>query len=906
MKDKINSIFSLTEKKKMLISDLLMIAVVVSVVVLVAYKVNNIYPFGDASIVRGDMVQQTIPAGVYYVWDILHGNVSPFFTWNSALGLNLSGAASLGALLSPLNLFLFFSTRENLVYFVNILLMLKMISTAFSMYFYLRKYDVRRMIHIAGGILYAFGAAALVHFQIILVLDMAFLLPLIMIGFDRIFDKKGCKFFIVVFALSIMVNVYMSGIALIFLLLSSGMRIFMDTDEKEERRRCVLWLGVSVVFAALLSAVVSIPAILCIIETSRTGDGNFLSTYMTALKSTWGSGYGARDWKEVERMCVNIALPCASIVFFMLNGKESLRENIRKYKSRVWVTALMLLSVFSAGIEMLWHGGTRASWPVRFVFVISFVLIDFAVVLYQENKDHIEESIVEIGKSLMEKIMLLIPLVAAVVSGLVFCNIYDVYCKNTAYQELGDGFLCIFAELLFACAYWCLWKSKRKVLILVILCVELTCTSVISFAPNKDNSATFSVEHIEAANNAAMSMDTEINDFERMKNVDYKLNNLEYSLVFGSEAISNYWHVISPSLQPAFSALGYTINWTQLVDTGGTVFTDTLLHMKYFLSQGELSDRLYDFCQNLDGSQSDELRLYKNKFELPFVISTDATTLGPSGEKFVTQNSLFAGITGLQDPLIEDVSNQVYNNTYNIMVGNGEKAIYFYGTNSTDNGINITVNGNPIIIPSSYSTSNQTYPADFGSGMICLGCFQNESVSVQFGGASASDIHIGLLDMSTFNEGLEVIKSQNPKIVSLEQKKSSVEIELENVKKSNIFIPISYDKGWVCEVNGEKVEDIENIDGMLSIPVTEGKNSIQLKYVAPGRTMGAALSVCALVIIAAFVFITKKKVINIEKISTIAGYVAYAIFAVLFAAFIIVLFVIPTMFWLKDVFFVSE
>ena len=111
----------------------------ISVVVLLAYAANGIFPFGEHSIARGDMVQQTIPNGMYYMWDVLHGKASPFFTWNSALGMDISGAASLSSILCPLNLLLYLCPRGALYYYANIFILLKMIGLAFAMYFYLRK-----------------------------------------------------------------------------------------------------------------------------------------------------------------------------------------------------------------------------------------------------------------------------------------------------------------------------------------------------------------------------------------------------------------------------------------------------------------------------------------------------------------------------------------------------------------------------------------------------------------------------------------------------------------------------------------------------------------------------------------------------------------------------------------------
>lgn len=897
-KEQKNSGLNFTPEKKVILFDLLMIAAVITVVVLVAYKMNGIYPFGDASIARGDMVQQTIPAGMYYVWDILHGKASPFFTWNSAFGMNISGATSLGAFLSPLNLFLLFTTRANIVYFANILMILKMIAIAFAMYFYLRKYDVKNIVYVIGGILYAFGAASLVHFQIMLVMDVAFLLPLIMIGVDRIFANKGCKFFIVMLALGMMVNIYTGCITLIFIFLSSALRNFWDVEEKEEKRRCALQLGVSVVLALLLSAVVTIPALHCISTTSRTDSESLLQTYLTALEHNWLTG----EWEMVKRMVVNIALPVSAIIFFLTNGSGTFAEKIKKYKSHLCMVSLLVISVVVSATEMLWHGGSRASWPIRFVYVISFVLIDFAMMLYHENKEDIENVY-----DRKKKIILGVAAgVATVFTGVVCIKMYTAYCQEATYSQLGDGFLCILLELLFIGAYWCIWKSKVKEAILVFLCVQVTCTSVVSFAPNKDNVTVWSPEYLEAANNVSKSIETEIKDFERIKNMDYKVDNIEYSLVMGKEAISNYWHVISPELQPNFAALGYSINWTQLLDTGGTIFTDTLFNTKYYLSQEELPTDLYEYCQDVEYDDTDIMQLYKNKFELPFAINTNVSTLSAQGEKFAAQNNLFNAITGNQTMLIQDVSGQVSGNRYTANIGNDKKILYFYGTNSSDNKMSVKVNGEAVQFPASFSPTQTEYPVDFCNGLVCLGSFQNEQINVEFSGADESDVHLGLLDYNTFVNGIEGVKSQNPEIISLKQGNTGLKMELENVTKSNLFLPISHDDGWVCKVNGEKVSEIDSMDGMLSIPVENGKNSIELKYVAPGQKQGLIMSVCALMIMVAFWLLTKKKMLATDKAETVAGYVAYVVFISVFVAVVVLLFAIPVLYYLQDILITIE
>ena len=107
-----------------------------------------------------------------------------------------------------------------------------------------------------------------------------------------------------------------------------------------------------------------------------------------------------------------------------------------------------------------------------------------------------------------------------------------------------------------------------------------------------------------------------------------------------------------------------------------------------------------------------------------------------------------------------------------------------------------------------------------------------------------------MLDYNVFVNGIEKVKKENPKIVSLEQGRSGVDVELEGVTKSHVFLPVSYDEGWECRVNGQKVSELQNMDGMLSIPVVQGKNEIRLRYHAPGRKMGMVLSVCGLLALA--------------------------------------------------------
>ena len=97
------------------VMDLGILLLLVTIAACIAYGVNGIYPFGSKSIARGDMVQQTIPAGMYYVWDVLHGKASPFFTWNSGHEHFRSGFS--GSAVQPAqSLFIFFNESVSVLF----------------------------------------------------------------------------------------------------------------------------------------------------------------------------------------------------------------------------------------------------------------------------------------------------------------------------------------------------------------------------------------------------------------------------------------------------------------------------------------------------------------------------------------------------------------------------------------------------------------------------------------------------------------------------------------------------------------------------------------------------------------------------------------------------------------------
>lgn len=83
------------------------------------------------------------------------------------------------------------------------------------------------------------------------------------------------------------------------------------------------------------------------------------------------------------------------------------------------------------------------------------------------------------------------------------------------------------------------------------------------------------------------------------------------------------------------------------------------------------------------------------------------------------------------------------------------------------------------------------------------------------------------------------------------------EITLE--KSQLVFFSVPYSKGWSAEVNGKPV-DVEKVSyGFMAVKADAGQNTITFRYRTPGLYEGFAISFAGIVILSAYLIISRKK-----------------------------------------------
>lgn len=370
------------------------------------------------------------------------------------------------------------------------------------------------------------------------------------------------------------------------------------------------------------------------------------------------------------------------------------------------------------------------------------------------------------------------------------------------------------------------------------------------------NTNEYLIEYLKDSQTIKDSLIDKTQPFERVKNSDGKIANVNCSLIMGEESLANYMHVIDASFQTVLRKWGYSTQWTRLLDTGGTIFTDALLGINYVINESELSSGLYHKISACDGDSGIHYNIYETKYNIPFItyLEEDVKTL--SNDIFENQNVLFRATTNIQENIIDEYKDVKINES-TILTVEDRKILYFYGQGNEN--VAIKINGVNIEIPGKENIHNLKYPSSFNNNLIYLGDYENQSVVIDFMNVQNADgIHLGLLDVETLEKGINSINKALQGKVNVSRGNTSVKIELDSNRDGYIFVPIFYDKGWRCNINGNNAE-VGNIFGFLNVHIQQGENLIPLKYMPPGRRTGLVVSMAGVLICTAFLSIYRNR-----------------------------------------------
>ena len=808
---------------------------IVLLCVLTVYALHGFFPFGSESIVWDDMGQCSVPI-FYTVWDALHGNGSILFNFRTACGIFISSAYE--SIFSPLNtLFFLLCPRDKILESMSFFLLFKLMISAFSATLVIRyRFQIHDLWQILFGVLYAFNPFLLQYYSNASWMELVMIFPLVLLGADRLFQKKKPLLYIITLTYCLIMQLYIAYMIVLFLFLAGGMYIGLLLP-KHERKGAVLRFGVSSVLSIALSAFSALPTYFYMTASSRYQN---TKSFVQILMST-----AANPRTKLGMLLIMTALPFALVFMLFLN----FRKEKKKIGFFAMTLLLFLLPIAFENINLMWHMGSYVNFSMRYAFMFHMMLLLAAAYFLQRFPQKLYH-----GKTISRILtgVLAVGLMAA--SFIIELGLYDNSEKGLISQS-NTVSICILFALDFVLYALLLRFGHKTVSCILVSCFVLwECGIFFNRAVNTGSARNYeySLDFIEECDNIYASLPVERDNLSRIKNIDGTLNT-NYPLIVDCASMSNFTHIIPASLKLSMQQLGYSTVYTRILDTGGTLFTDAMLGYKYTLSMTPLNSLDYEYI-----GTAGRYLVYENKYTLPFGMVGSVDLLGNSifeSTAFQTQNKLWHDLSGDENDLLtvpeiqEKRSEHIALYEFDVE-GTQELYIVCKGSNKRKN-MQIYVNGIPVRVPSLGEVNNTRYTTRFNNSILDLGEYTDEHVTIRVELLNSTitmddlQTRIALLDkpaLQTFcteqkNNVISTADSHSMEIAATAEQKDCV-----------LFLPLTFDEGWQCKVNGQPVEAQEALGTFMAIPLDKGDNKITLQFMPKGLKLGAIISMASLLL----------------------------------------------------------
>ena len=893
----------LTKNKTRFSRVFLLSAGLLFLIVGVVCALRHIWPFGDGNISYVDTAQYYIPS-YYSLWDYFHGS-SLHINWNTGLGEY--GSGGLIYLLYPSTWVWLLVPRNRILEGLTLYLMANLLVVALS-----SSWVVSRRFPSVGTaagttlvLTYALSGFVLQYYSNYSWFDYIALFPIILWGLERLLKSGKWGLYTAALALCLYWSIYIGYMVCLYIIFFSAFYLLFMV-EKPLRGRRALTLGLSTAVSLGLSAFKTLASSAGIVESARfqeNVDEGMLSWFSTA-------DFSYLRHTVLMLMGLELAVVVAVTAYRAARRADTPEARRRRSALRLFLCmgAVFAVPMLLPNVDTIWHFGPYNFFPMRYGYMLSAtVLAAGGSALETLPPETLAPPAEEASSRRMLRragLILCLSAAVALMAPVVraWHNYGACFLNCLAKKEGLVYYLC----LMGAAAVWCLFyrlllslRSHRRVLALCAVTLQLgLCAYGLIGA---DDSASHRREYDETYIHEADALyevfsDMDLGVFDRVKNPDTSLH-AGYSTIAGISSLSSRRSSNSSGTLEAAELLGYTTNYFMIFDGDGTVFSDMLLGVRYAVTRADPDEALYAPLTTAGELTVSEC-LYTADAGLIFPAGAlDSYYDGESmAERLELLYTAFTGKTGA-------AATPAYTYTFDDATMTGtltfraEDAQLVYFAASHDILLmNITANGEAILVPSYGNESNTVYPAQFNGGSLFLGEYENEDVTITFMaplGAEETQLELLTLDraaMASFNEDAAFASGYT---VTRDMDTLTITATAEEANQM-LWLPLRYDTGLVCTVNGQSVT-AERAAGLVSaIPLQQGENEIilttgKINWFSRGRlvTLGTA------VVLAVYLLLRRRGLRWLKEPPAFLGKAALALFGALSLALFVFVYIAP-------------
>lgn len=863
-------------------------------VIVFIYVFKGIWPFGANRIDYFDNMQQVAPLYAH-LWDWMHGKASLWFDWYTGFGTNVSMSISAFSMLSPFNLLLYLFPRTLILESISILTLVKMIFMAVAMYAYInKKYNnLSYNMKVAFSLMYTFcGYTVLYGSCFTPWMDIVALFPLLMLAYENMMQTGKKLFYIIMVAIIFIINYYLGAMSLVYIFLISGAYVLL-MSKKEKIKEHAWNLGIGTVAGLGLSCFVLVPVMMQLSGSQRGGSGQgIVSQYIGWIKSAIISD---GQMAAFQRWMMLYGMAFAAAVIIM--GLKKFKEEKNTIRYMISLLLISLLPIVVEGINLMWHFGSYNGYTLRNGYIVAFTLITVAAYFAQRMFEEVTA----------DKKQLVKQLVIFVVAAAVYAVIYNIIPSNDIILAAFILFIAIFI------AAFIFYNKKLKKdgigfdfnTIIAIVAIEVFIGAYSLIGPPKfyEYEPYQYGDYVQAANEVKDSLDIEESVTERIVNPDISLN-ANYPLILRRSAMSSFTAALQSDTQSYSKKFGYSKYFLWLLDSGGTVFTNSLFHVTQAVNVNKLDSQMYTAVRS-DGDYT----LYDANYKLPFAMSVNKniTRQDFSGNWEDLHNIFYKALTNDTQDIVNGMSYTKKESSvireYNVRA-DGKQAVYInivdVNNRNTDanaswliSSMHIYVNGEAVLVPTLGDVKNTAYFTDYNNNLVYLGIFENENftIRVEYDDPwylKVSEVSFAGLDMDKMQS---LVDKHVDDYCETSYTSDSLTVKLNGSGVNNMaLIPVVYSDNWNVKVNGKKVK-AKSVCGLFTgVDIHAGENVIEMTFEPKGKKAGMLISLATLIMMIASALILKFTKL---KVPALLKMCAAFIYLELYNIVIVAMFLIP-------------
>lgn len=791
-------------------------------IMMTLFVINGIYPFGSRCFLAADLYHQYMPFFSELMHKIRAGE-SLSFSFHVGIGSNFL-ALFVYYLASPLNAFALLVPEQFLIEYITCQIVLKTGLCGLTGCYYLQKhFGTKDRATLWFSLFYALSGFMAAYNYNIMWLDCVVLLPLIVLGLERLVKEGRCGLYCVTLALSIYTNYYLSIMICIFLVLYFVMLLVTE-------RRRLRSIGCFTLFSLLaggMAGILLVPEVCAILQTDF---GDFV--FPTAIQSY----FSVLDILARHFMCVATErglahwpnIYCGSAVLLLLplyviNPKISIRERF----CRLALAGFLLLSFGTNLLDFIWHGMNYPdSLPARQSFLYIFLVLGMCYDAYR----HVRE---------VEPQHILYSYLGAV-GFYLFCEKFvdheDFY---TGVKILTLAVISVYAVLLYL--YRTRPRREKQILFgalaLVVAVAELGVNMYVTGVNTTSRSAYLDRQEDYSALYEFTVEQEE--GFYRLEKFSRKTKN--DSLLPGYPGASVFSSTLNSQVMDLYKRLGMRHSKVYYSFDGATAFSSALLNVKYMFGESAAYDNsLFTLLE-----QSGDIYLYRCNMTLPFGYVAPTGYELPEKPEDEDLNGL-----QLQNRMIEDlgVDGQLFlkesvTHVKNDVVFTAEMSGIYYAI--------LTASGTGKVEYIGGNTETESF-ADLKKGSILyLGSLvQGQTITLTNGDEEDAtpkiEADVYRMDEAVLTEAMDLLSAQHLEDVSWESDRISGRISLEQAGRLILSVP--YEDGWTVLINHQEAERSFFGGCLMAFDLEPGEYTIDMRYVPQGQWAGVAVSAVSLIV----------------------------------------------------------